>query len=192
VAVDKFIAHPYDLVFMDVQMPEPDGLDATRMIREWEREQGIVPAPIIALTASVLDEDIKRFLGAGFTAHISKPFKKQIILDVIRAASTRSLGVQRGRFHCDGRVRMRSRHPGLDLPAAEMASVGLIALFRAPPWASTAAVSAHCWNAWLVVPGALHLTLAEELTESRVWVQTSRNIAQASSLNRSAVAGRPT
>jgi hypothetical protein len=73
---------------------------------------------------------------------------------------------------------MRSRHPGLDLPAAEMASVGLIALFHAPPWASAAAASAHCWNAWLVVPGALHLTLAEELTASRVWVQTSRNDSQ--------------
>ena len=79
VAVDKFIAHPYDLVFMDVQMPELDGLDATRMIREWERERGIGPAPIIALTASVLDEDVERSLGAGCTAHISKPVKRHII-----------------------------------------------------------------------------------------------------------------
>jgi len=86
VAVDKFIAHPYDLVLMDIQMPELDGLDATRAIREWEREHGIGPAPIIALTASVLDEDVKRALAAGCTSHIGKPVKKQVILDAIRAA----------------------------------------------------------------------------------------------------------
>lgn len=94
VAVDKFIAHPYDLVFMDVQMPELDGLDATRMIREWERERGIGPAPIIALTASVLDEDVERSLGAGCTAHISKPVKRHIILDAIRSASTHAFAAR--------------------------------------------------------------------------------------------------
>jgi PAS domain S-box-containing protein len=87
VAVEKFIAQPYDLVFMDVQMPEVDGLDATRMIREWERKHGIRPSLIIALTASVLDEDVKRTLAAGCSAYIGKPLKKQVILDAIRTAS---------------------------------------------------------------------------------------------------------
>jgi CheY-like chemotaxis protein len=91
VAVNKFIAQPYDLVFMDVQMPELDGLDATRMIRKWEKEQGIEPSSIIALTASVLDEDVKCAVAAGCTAHLSKPIKKQIILDTIRVASGRLL-----------------------------------------------------------------------------------------------------
>lgn len=86
VAVDKFISRPYDLVFMDVQMPELDGLDATRMIREWEKVHGIEPAPIIALSASVLDEDVKRALAAGCTSHIGKPAKKQVILSAIRNA----------------------------------------------------------------------------------------------------------
>ncbi|MBV8452374.1 MAG: response regulator, partial [Deltaproteobacteria bacterium] len=86
VAVDKFITQPYDLVFMDMQMPELDGLDATRMIREWEKLHGNRPSPIIALTASVLDEDVKRALAAGCTAHIGKPVKKQVLLDAIRTA----------------------------------------------------------------------------------------------------------
>jgi PAS domain S-box-containing protein len=86
VAVNKFIAQPYDLVLMDMQMPELDGLDATRIIREWEREHGVEPAPIIALTASVLDEDVKRALAAGCTSHIGKPVKKQVILDAIHSA----------------------------------------------------------------------------------------------------------
>jgi two-component system sensor histidine kinase/response regulator len=87
VAVDKFIAHPYDLVFMDVHMPEIDGLDATRMIREWERKHDVRPSSIIALTASVLDEDVKRALAAGCSTHIGKPLTKQVLLDAIRAAS---------------------------------------------------------------------------------------------------------
>jgi two-component system, sensor histidine kinase and response regulator len=86
-AVEKFIAQPYDLVFMDVHMPELDGLDATRMIREWERKHEMRPSSIIALTASVLDEDVKRALAAGCTAHIGKPLTKQVLLDAIRTAS---------------------------------------------------------------------------------------------------------
>jgi PAS domain S-box-containing protein len=95
VAVDKFIAQPYDLVLMDVQMPELDGLDATRMIREWEWKYSIRPSSIIALTASVLDEDVKRALAAGCTAHIGKPLTKQVILDAIRMASPGVSGAQR-------------------------------------------------------------------------------------------------
>jgi signal transduction histidine kinase/CheY-like chemotaxis protein len=93
-AVEKFIARPYDLVFMDVHMPEVDGLDATRMIREWERKHGIRPSLIIALTASVLDEDVKRTLAAGCSAHIGKPFTKRVILDAVRAASRSVFGAR--------------------------------------------------------------------------------------------------
>jgi two-component system sensor histidine kinase/response regulator len=87
VAVDKYMANPYDLVFMDVQMPELDGLEATRLIREWERKKGVPPATIIALTASALEEDVTRSLEAGCTAHISKPVKKETILNMIRTVS---------------------------------------------------------------------------------------------------------
>jgi two-component system, sensor histidine kinase and response regulator len=86
IAVEKFTTQPYDLVLMDIQMPELDGLDATRMIREWERAHDLAPSPIIALSAAVLDEDVKRALAAGCTSHIGKPVKKQVILDAIRAA----------------------------------------------------------------------------------------------------------
>jgi CheY-like chemotaxis protein len=67
-------------------MPELDVLNATRMIRTWEKDHGIGPVPIIALTASVLQEDVKYALAAGCTAHLGKPIKKQIILDAIRTA----------------------------------------------------------------------------------------------------------
>lgn len=94
IAVAKFTAQPYDLVFMDVQMPELDGLDATRLIRGWEKDQGLGPVPIIALTASVLVEDVQRAMAAGCTAHIAKPVKKQVILDAIRTVVLSGSGVR--------------------------------------------------------------------------------------------------
>ena len=86
-AVSNFIANDFDLVFMDVQMPKVDGLSATRSIRKWESEHGRQPVPIIALTASALEEDIARSLLAGCDAHISKPVKKRVIMEAIRKAA---------------------------------------------------------------------------------------------------------
>jgi CheY-like chemotaxis protein len=63
-----------------------DGLTATRILRDWERERGLARTPIIALTASVLDEDVKRSLAAGCDAHVSKPVRKRVLLEVIRTA----------------------------------------------------------------------------------------------------------
>jgi CheY-like chemotaxis protein len=83
-AVEKFKAQRYDMVFMDIQMPELDGLAATRFIRQWETEQTLAPTPIIALTASVLEEDVHNALGAGCNMHMSKPIKKRNLLDTIR------------------------------------------------------------------------------------------------------------
>jgi len=74
-ALEKIAADPdgYDLVFMDVQMPEMDGYTATRLIRELpslsHRE-----LPIVALTANVFKEDIDACLAAGMNGHIGKPF----------------------------------------------------------------------------------------------------------------------
>jgi two-component system, sensor histidine kinase and response regulator len=85
-AFDKFIANVYDLVLMDIQMPEMDGLAATRAIRRWEREQGRILTPIVALTAYALEEDIRRALSAGCDLHISKPLKRQALIECIQAA----------------------------------------------------------------------------------------------------------
>jgi signal transduction histidine kinase/CheY-like chemotaxis protein len=62
----------YRLVFMDVQMPRLDGFEATRLIREKERQKG-GHVPIIAMTAHALREDQERCLSAGMDAYISKP-----------------------------------------------------------------------------------------------------------------------
>jgi CheY-like chemotaxis protein len=87
VAIDKFKALRPDLVLMDVQMPDIDGLAATRVIRQWESAQGLPATPIIALTASVLEDDVRRSLAAGCDEHVSKPVKKPVLLAAIRRAT---------------------------------------------------------------------------------------------------------
>jgi two-component system sensor histidine kinase/response regulator len=82
-AVQKFTAWPYDIVFMDMRMPEMDGRDATRMIRRWEKEQRRPRAQIIALSASVLKEEVALAIAAGCDAHLAKPVRKQVLLDII-------------------------------------------------------------------------------------------------------------
>lgn len=82
-AVQLFQAREYDLIFMDVQMPEMDGYTATRIIREWETSLGRKETPVIALTAHSLEEEAARSLAAGCNYHLTKPVRKRAILDVI-------------------------------------------------------------------------------------------------------------
>ena len=73
-AVAMFEKSPdaYDLILMDVQMPEMDGYEATRRIRALPNERAKL-IPIIAMTANVFREDVERCLAAGMNNHIGKP-----------------------------------------------------------------------------------------------------------------------
>jgi PAS domain S-box-containing protein len=84
IAVEKFKAEKYDLVFMDVQMPIMDGYTATREIRKWEREQGRKETPIVALTAHAMKEDVQKSLDAGCTDHLTKPIKRATLMEVVQ------------------------------------------------------------------------------------------------------------
>lgn len=83
VAVAQFRAGQYDLVLMDVQMPIVDGHTATRQIRAWEEQQGLPRTPIIALSAHALQEEAQQSLDAGCDAHLTKPIRKQTLLQAI-------------------------------------------------------------------------------------------------------------
>ncbi|EXJ10990.1 ATP-binding protein [Nitrincola nitratireducens] len=82
-AVSAFKEHPFDLVLMDVQMPEMDGYDATLNIREWERMQQQSPTPIIALTANVLEQDRLNAERAGMSGFAIKPLNMQALREEI-------------------------------------------------------------------------------------------------------------
>jgi CheY-like chemotaxis protein len=71
-----------DLIFMDIQMPEMDGLEATRSIREMERNIG-GHMPIIAMTAHAMAGDRERCLAAGMDGYVSKPIKKEDLIEAI-------------------------------------------------------------------------------------------------------------
>ncbi|CAH1447553.1 unnamed protein product [Lactuca virosa] len=74
---------PYEYIFMDCQMPEMDGCEATRLIRVKEKEYG-VHIPIIGLTAHAEGQELNKFIEAGININISKPITEQKILKAIQ------------------------------------------------------------------------------------------------------------
>lgn len=75
IAVNHIQASRFDIVLMDVQMPQMDGLTATRLIREMIADNKIPPTPILGMTANALKEDRDRCLEAGMDDYISKPMR---------------------------------------------------------------------------------------------------------------------
>jgi CheY-like chemotaxis protein len=73
----------YDIVFMDMQMPQMDGLEATRRIRALDTPE-IKKLPIIAMTANVFTEDINRCIEAGMNSHIGKPVNINEVYEKLR------------------------------------------------------------------------------------------------------------
>lgn len=81
-AVEAACRANYKVILMDVQMPEFDGFDATRAIREAEANTGR-HTPIIALTALAMEGDKERCLAAGMDDYISKPYNLQTLKDTL-------------------------------------------------------------------------------------------------------------
>lgn len=89
-AVDLLKSQPFDLVIMDVQMPEMDGLEATALIRQLEEEgqlsnQPRSPIPIIAMTAHAMVGDRERCLDAGMNGYVTKPIRAKELSEAIHA-----------------------------------------------------------------------------------------------------------
>jgi signal transduction histidine kinase/CheY-like chemotaxis protein len=80
----------YDLILMDIQMPEMDGYEAARRIRQFEKERRVVRTgfpsgiPIVAMTANVFAEDIEKCLAAGMNGHVGKPLNLEEVLEKLR------------------------------------------------------------------------------------------------------------
>jgi signal transduction histidine kinase/BarA-like signal transduction histidine kinase len=80
--ISRLARSDFDLILMDVQMPEMDGLTATRAIRALERAQKVRAIPIIAMTANASPQDVERSADAGCDAHLSKPVSR---IELLRA-----------------------------------------------------------------------------------------------------------
>ncbi|MBY5944024.1 response regulator [Photobacterium rosenbergii] len=80
-AVDIYSSNQgFSLILMDCMMPVKDGFEATKEIREFEKQQQLAKIPIIALTASVVDDDIQACFDAGMDAYVPKPVRREKLL----------------------------------------------------------------------------------------------------------------
>jgi two-component system cell cycle response regulator DivK len=87
-AVDMASEHTPDLVLMDIQLPDLDGVQALRRLRANTRTATI---PVLALTAQAMRGDRERFLAEGFDGYVSKPVNVRELIGIVRA-------------HCEGRL----------------------------------------------------------------------------------------
>jgi two-component system cell cycle response regulator DivK len=87
-AVDVAVEHAPDLVLMDIQLPDADGVDVLRRLRTDDRTADI---PVLAVTAQAMHGDRERFLAAGFDGYVSKPVNVGELIGTVRQ-------------HCAGRV----------------------------------------------------------------------------------------
>ena len=94
IAVDAWSKGNFDLILMDMMMPEMDGLEATRQIRSIEQSEGRGRIPIIAMTANAMTGDRERCLESGMDGYVSKPVKPEVLYQeidqIMRATSTQT------------------------------------------------------------------------------------------------------
>jgi CheY-like chemotaxis protein len=93
-AFDKIQRSPFDIIFMDIQMPEMDGFEATRSIRNMYANQHI----IVAMTANAMVEDRASCIEAGMDDYISKPINFEELTDILKkwALHVRKVNQQTG------------------------------------------------------------------------------------------------
>ena len=93
IAVDAWSNGNFDMILMDMMMPDMDGLESTRRIREMERNLGKGRIPIIAMTANAMTGDRERCIEAGMDGYVSKPVKPEVLyqeIDLILRGSKKS------------------------------------------------------------------------------------------------------
>ncbi len=83
-AIELVKTKNFDLILMDIMLPEMDGFEITTVIRKYEKETGIEKQiPIIALTANALDNDREKCYSVGMNEYLSKPFTSEELIGVI-------------------------------------------------------------------------------------------------------------
>jgi signal transduction histidine kinase/NO-binding membrane sensor protein with MHYT domain/ActR/RegA family two-component response regulator len=94
-AVDAMLSGDFDAVLMDIQMPVMDGLEATRRIRQWERDQSRGHTPIVIVSANGLAEHVEAGRAAGADAHLNKPVSAADLLSELEHQRVAAAAAQR-------------------------------------------------------------------------------------------------
>ena len=175
----------FDLILMDMQMPEMDGLTATRHIRA--APGPCKEIPILALTANAFAEDAQRCLGAGMNEHLTKPIRKHVLAAALRKhlteTSVRPLstvdqqdGINRGTTHIKGNTWLDLCQ---DMPPAALRK--LVSTFITTQSAETLAMRDDILNGNLVtlsrrahgLKSAARLLGADELADLAAWIEAN-------------------
>jgi CheY-like chemotaxis protein len=82
-ALQAFRPGAFDLLLLDIAMPELDGMAALARMRDCERAAGAAPIPAIAVTANAMQHQVDEYLAAGFSGHVAKPFRKAALAEAI-------------------------------------------------------------------------------------------------------------
>lgn len=90
--VQAVIDRDYDIILMDIQMPEMNGVEATREIRALDGDKSSIP--IIAVTAHAMHGDRESYLAAGMNDYVSKPIDPKLLLDAINRWAIRSFSAE--------------------------------------------------------------------------------------------------
>lgn len=79
-AVDAYKANKFNIIFMDINMPEMDGVTATQLIRLEEKKYNKPQIPIVALTANTMKHQVEDYIANGINKHLGKPIKRSLLL----------------------------------------------------------------------------------------------------------------
>jgi signal transduction histidine kinase/ActR/RegA family two-component response regulator len=91
-ALEAVQAKDFDVILMDLHMPEMDGITATQAIRALAGEKGAIP--VVAVTAEAMPEQVRKCLAAGMDAHVAKPIRPDVLYAVIEEVLTRTAGAR--------------------------------------------------------------------------------------------------
>lgn len=120
-AIDAVMRRPYDVILMDVHMPEMDGLSAAKAIRAMAGPQS--ETPIIALTANAFSQDVDLCRRAGMNSHIGKPFRTEDLIaalgDALKGSSRFSRQPESTAEQVETGAMLSERSPALDLEVIE-------------------------------------------------------------------------
>ncbi len=94
-ALQKYHESRFDLILMDLQLPKKSGYEVVTTIRAFEKEGGLARTPIVALSGFAMKEEVQRALDVGCDVHLSKPIKKQQLLEVITQYTSQPIEVSK-------------------------------------------------------------------------------------------------